>query len=274
MDNVHGRDTQDAAYRVGETYKTHWTPDLTAAVQAFNDAWKGKKKVLIAEPSIGLVDYQAHEACWDLAFSLARYETESDYKFFKIGMGRLMVAYVREKFCEFAVDYGFDYILFIDDDHYWPSNLFQSLEKYIKEYDIVAPLCLQRLSPYYPVIYKSEMRQKDGQMMFDNHKYIDIKKFKKGDIITDADSIGFGAAIVKVDLLKKVPRPWFFSMSPVGEDILFCMKAKDVGAKILVDTSVEAPHLKDREPIFWADFEREYEKITGGNAKPEPTTEK
>lgn len=204
----------------------------------------------------------------DLIAGLKEYERVSNYKFFKTCLGRLMVSYAREKFAEYALNIGFDYILYLDDDHIWPLNIFNGLEKYIKDYDIVAPLCLQRQYPFTPVIYKSKLTSlPDGRTLVDNVRYAEVKEVKKGDIITDADAIGFGAAIVKVDLLKKVSRPWFFNQVGVGEDIWFCIKAKrEANAKILVDTSIEAPHLRDREPIYWEDYVKAAWEVKVGNA--------
>jgi hypothetical protein len=211
-------------------------PEFVSAIKVFTETYKDKKKVLICEPSIGVIDYQAHESCIDL--------------------GRLMVAYSREKFCEVALAFGFDYILFIDDDHIWPHDMFERLEKNIDKYDILAPLCVQRAVPYFPVMYKSKYipPTKEGDpWTFDNEKILD---FKKGEIV-ECDAVGFGACIIKVDLLRKIPTPWFFSMSAIGEDILFCGKAKQyANAKIAVDTSIDTGHLKDREPVFWRDYDR------------------
>lgn len=235
-------------------------------IQNFSTLYKDKIKVLIAEPSIGTMDYRSHECAWDLAFDLAKFEKESNYKFFKCTIGRLMVAYAREKFAEYAVAVGFDYIFYIDDDHSYTPDIFRKLEKHIKDYDIVAPLCVQRATPFYPVIYLSEVRKEiiDGQEVqtWNNEKYVDRKPLKKGDLVTDADAIGFGVTIIKVDLLRRIQKPWFFSMAPIGEDILFCMKAKEItklnpeGCKIIVDTNVEAPHLKEGEYASWSDYEK------------------
>lgn len=245
--------TQRPNDRPSDYHRESTNPDFLAAVQAFSADWKDKKKVLISEPSLGYVDYRTHESCWDLAFSLARYETVSDYKFFKTMLGRMLVAYSREKFAELAVDSHFDYIFYIDDDHVWPANLFQRLEKHLEKYDIVAPLCVQRQEPYNPVIYKSKFtKQDDGKTYYENEFMLD---WKKGDLV-EPDTIGFGCAIIKVDLLRKIKKPWFFSMSPIGEDLFFCLKAKEVGAKIVVDTSVEAPHLEEGKPVSYADYER------------------
>ena len=225
--------------------------------RAFTEKSKDKTTVLICEPSIGTINFKAHEAMCDVIASVKDYEHVSNYKFFKSCLGKLMVAYSREKFAEYAVNAGFDYIMFMDDDHVWPKDIFQRLEKHIKEYDIVAPLCVQRAYPYYPVIYKSEFKQQGDKIAWNNTKYVELKDINRGDLVTDADAIGFGCANIKVELFKKVPRPWFFSMVPIGEDILFCMRAKQtVQAKILVDTNVEAPHLKDMEVAMFDDYLR------------------
>ena len=255
---------QEEAYK--RTEREFWKLEK----QRFCKAWEGKTKILICEPSIGDINYQAHETMCDLIAALKEYELVSNFKFFKSCLGRLMVSYAREKFAEYAVNVGFDYIMYLDDDHIWPLNIFTKLEKYIKDYDIVAPLCLQRQYPYTPVIYKSTYSKlKDGRTLYNNVKYAEVKEIKKGDIITDADAIGFGACIVKVDLLNRISRPWFFNQVGVGEDIWFCMKAKnEANAKILIDTSIEAPHLKDKEPIYWKDFKKaEWEMKIGAEGK-------
>ncbi|KKM73120.1 hypothetical protein LCGC14_1413660 [marine sediment metagenome] len=249
------RRSQDQAYGQGVIRRKNTDPSFVAALQSWIKNWKDKKRVLIAEPSVGMVDYQAHDACWALAFEMARYETRSNYKFFKLGIGRMLPAYAREKFGECAVDYDFDYIFYMDDDHIWPKNIFELLEKHIDKYDIVAPLCVQRLKPYKPVIYDAEYKQ-DGDKIWYNNNF--REGIKKGDFVTGASSIGMGAAIIKVDLLRRMEQPWFFSMQPVGEDLVFTLKATTkYGAKILVDTNIEAPHLCDRQAVGWEDHVRE-----------------
>lgn len=228
------------------------------AAKDFRSKWKDKKTVLICEPSVGEINYIAHESMCDMIAGLKEYELQSDYKFFKSSIGRLLVSYAREKFAEYALNMGFDYIMFMDDDHIWELNMFFVLEKHLKDYDIVAPLCLQRSYPHYPVIYKTEVtKMEDGRELYSNEKYVDYKEINKGDLITDADALGFGAVIINVDILKKLKRPWFFNQVGVGEDIWFSMRArKEAGARIMIDTNVEAPHLKEREPVYWQDYQR------------------
>jgi hypothetical protein len=227
--------------------------DFMVQVQAFQKAYADKIKVLICEPTIGMIDYKTHESCWDLAFRLKDYETRSKYKFFKTCVGRLLVSYAREKFCEFALQYGFDLILFMDDDHIYPPNIFEELQVHLDKYNIVAPLCFQRDEPYWPVMWHGKLvhDEKKGGYCVDREF---IRDFKKGDLI-EPDTIGFGCCIIKVDLLRKMKRPWFFTSSSVGEDIVFCLKAREVGAKIVVDTNIEAPHLGEKPLIDYRTFD-------------------
>lgn len=236
--------------------REHLGPDFVAILQKFKDTWKDKKKVLICEPTLGYVNYQSHESCWDLAFSLARYEEKSNYKFFKTCLGRMLVAYSREQFAEVACDFDFDYVFFIDDDHIWDQDMFEKLEKHFAKYDIIAPLCTQRLKPYKPVLYRiKKVPIENSELMGVENKF--IEDFKKGDLV-EPDAIGFGAAIIKVDLFKKMQKPWFFNMAPIGEDILFTMKAtQELGAKIVCDTSVDVGHLEEGKPVGYNDYLKE-----------------
>lgn len=250
---LHRLGTSDAINAARESDGAIALVDFMAQVQAFQKAWAGKIKVLVCEPSIGVVDYQAHESFQDVCFELKEYEQRSNYKFFKSGVGRLLVSYVRERFADFALQHGFDYIFFMDDDHIYPRNIFELLQKYVDKYDIIAPVCFQRDEPYWPVMWRGKLlRNKEkGGYTIDREYILD---FKKGDLI-EPDTIGFGCCIVRVDLLKKMEKPWFFTSSAVGEDIVFCLKAREIGAKIIVDTNIEAPHLGERPKIDYRTFD-------------------
>lgn len=244
-------------------HRKNTDPAFLDAVEKFTNSYKDKKKVLVCEPTIGYIDYRAHESCVDLMCELIKYEQRSDYKFFKTCLGRLLVAYSREKFAELAVDYGFDYVFYIDDDHIWEKDIFERLQKHIGKYDIIAPLCTQRAEPYNPVMYKVIRKKEDGIEVLDNET---IHDFKIGDMV-EPDSVGFGACIVDVKLFQKIPKPWFFSMSAVGEDILFSMKAtQEAKAKIVVDTNVQVGHLSEGKPVGYGDYLREKEKRDASNS--------
>ena len=49
--------------------------------------------------------------------------------------------------------------------------------------------------------------------------------------------------MIKTDVLRKTPKPWFFGMEQTGEDVAFCTKAKKHGATVWMDTSIKLGHL-------------------------------
>lgn len=56
--------------------------------------------------------------------------------------------------------------------------------------------------------------------------------------------VGGGALLVRREVLEKVPAPWFLNADGVAsEDFYFCAKARAAGFSIVLDPSVEVPHL-------------------------------
>ena len=55
--------------------------------------------------------------------------------------------------------------------------------------------------------------------------------------------MGFGAVLIKAEVLKAIPRPWFFGMEGTGEDVSFCYKARKAGFEVWMDTSIKLGHL-------------------------------
>ena len=64
------------------------------------------------------------------------------------------------------------------------------------------------------------------------------------DTLTECDAVGFGGVMIKMDLIKKMRPPYFFSTTGSGEDIYFCTKAKkEANARVFMDTRVKLGHL-------------------------------
>ena len=65
-----------------------------------------------------------------------------------------------------------------------------------------------------------------------------LSKNKTG--IEKADGIGCGVMLISKHTLTTIPKPWFFfELLPenklLGEDIYFCIKAKDAGIETFID---------------------------------------
>jgi hypothetical protein len=209
-----------------------------------------KIKVLLAEPSSGMVDCIAHDNRLDQYMEFGRLETQGKFKFFTGNTGRTGINYAREAMANEAMKLGMDYLFMIDDDMIAPRRCFERVfDTMIKEgADIAAPICTQRVAPFKPVMYKHRWIQGDQGERLSNDM---IEDYEPNSIVR-VDGIGFGVVLISVPFLvklkEKMPRGMFFSNSDIGEDIWFCIKArKDLDAKIVVDTSVKVGHIRHPE---------------------------
>ncbi len=233
-------------------------------VNPFDD--KTTIKVMTSEPSAGLVDCQVFDNRIDFYMELARLESRSKFKFFTGNTGRMSVNYAREAMATAAIEQGMDYILMMDDDQIVPRDMFERLYATAIKHDaqMVSPMVTQRFHPFWPVMWK--------------HSFDDTKKAISCDFISEyepnavveADAIGFGVVLIKVDVIKKVKAPRFFSNTHLGEDIFFCMKAKgEAKAKIVMDTSIKVGHLRPPQLATEYDFvkakglEKKFENLYG-----------
>lgn len=71
------------------------------------------------------------------------------------------------------------------------------------------------------------------------------------DDVFDAGATGFGCVLMRVETLQILGRRAFSVMADedseygfMGEDFAFCLAAKKAGIKLIVDPSVQVPHLK------------------------------
>jgi hypothetical protein len=219
-----------------------------------NGSFKDKIKVQISEPTLGWISHLVYDNRKDFMMEMARLEARSDYKFFTMNTGRLMIQYARELICDQAIKAGMDYILFIDDDMMVPKDIFEHLCQI--DADVVAPLCTARNYPYEPVVYDLEMKTDPvtGNYGLKNRPKFDLPRNE----IIEVDAVGFGVVLIKVATLKKMKKPWFFVNQAVGEDILFCVNGRNQveGFTVKVNTGVNVGHLTDPKPVDIRDFDK------------------
>ena len=217
-------------------------------VNPFDDTTK--IKVMTSEPSAGLVDCQVFDNRIDFYMELARLESRSQFKFFTGNTGRMSVNYAREAMATAAIEQGMDYILMIDDDQIVPRDMFERLYKTAQATGagIVSPMVTQRFHPFNPVMWKHSFdeAQKAISCTF-------IEDYEPNTVVP-CDAVGFGVVLIKVDVIKQVKVPRFFSNTHLGEDIYFCMKARgEAKAKIVMDTAIKVGHL--RPPVLATEYD-------------------
>jgi len=210
------------------------------------------KKVAISIPSEGHTLPEAYDNHLLIAFHLGKLEGQwreekrpIQYEFYWYTTGRLLTAMAREKLVQEAIKGGMDYIFMFDDDMVLPIDTVDCLLADMEEkpeISILAPLAFMRNPPHYAVIYTTTegYDQEAHQPYFVNNF---VKKYPK-DTLVECDAVGFGAVLINMQIIKKMRPPYFFSTTGSGEDIYFCMKARqEAGARVFMDTRVKLGHL-------------------------------
>ena len=225
-------------------------------------------KVAIAIPNESTIQTEAYDNHLVSAMRLGgmqerwRYEQRNPrYEFSWFTAGRMLTQMAREKLMEVALASEMDYIVMYDDDMMLPPDMvikfLEDMEQH-PEIDILAGLAFMRSAPHYAVMYTVKegfdpVRRED---YFINHWVVKYPKDK----LVECDAVGFGAVIIKMDMVRKMQKPYFMSTSPTGEDILFCVNArKQANARVFMDTRIKLGHLGDPILIdedYWEQYSR------------------
>lgn len=146
----------------------------------------------------------------------------------------------RNKLAAQAVKMEADYIMWFDSDMIFAPDTLEKLMKDLDEgRDIVSGLYFRRSAPYTPVAFSKLGIGEDDITEFQDYK---------GDLngIHEIEGIGFGCVLMKMDVIFECFSKFGTCFSPigkVGEDLSFCMRAKELGYKIYLDTDVKCGHV-------------------------------
>lgn len=210
------------------------------------------KRIAMSIPSEGHTLPEAYDNHLVLAFHLGalqeKWKNENrpiQYEFYWYTVGRLLTAMAREKLVQEALKTNMDYIIMYDDDMLLPIDMVERMIEDVEnnpQIDVLAPLAHMRNAPHYAVIYTTTEGYDDKA-----HAPYFVNNFVKNypkDTLTECDAVGFGAVMINMNTVRKMTPPYFFSTTGTGEDIYFCIKAKqDAGARIFMDTRIKLGHL-------------------------------
>ena len=137
----------------------------------------------------------------------------------------------RNNLVKTALDIKADYLLFVDADMRFPKDTLQILMAHDK--DIIGVNATTRSEPVKPTA-KNMLINEDGSI-----DWMPIYSNAKTGI-EKADGIGCGVMLIKRKVVETIEEPYFyFEQLPgnriLGEDIYFCVKAKDAGFDTWVD---------------------------------------
>lgn len=188
---------------------------------------------------LGMLEILSHFGIHEWQGNRFEYPDDEKFKFHITSIGKVFTALARERIAEAAIESGMDWLIMVDDDMLGPQNLFELLYRHKK--DICAPLAFSRYAPHKPVIYRihSGFDTHRKQPYYINHVVYDYPR----ETLVECDAVGFGAVLIRCDVLRALPKPWFMTTSGAGEDIHFCHSATKAGFKCFMDTSVKLTHL-------------------------------
>jgi hypothetical protein len=141
-----------------------------------------------------------------------------------------------------------DWVWMIGDDHAFLPDIVERLV--LHDVDVVAPLCLQRASPYPHVVYEGEdFDAEQGTHIL--HRNLP----KEG--LHEVYAVGGAGLLVKKHVLEAIGDPYFETFGKQNEDLEFCRKIRNAGFKIHVDCSTLLGHIGNM--IVWPHWNEQEE---------------
>ena len=146
-------------------------------------------------------------------------------------------ARARNTLVQRSLDAGSEWIIFLDDDHVYPSDLlFRLLEH---EKDIVGSLYLRRNQPFSPVAFSH--KTEDGL-----YQSIDLSELPNEGLLK-VQALGASGLLIRSEVFRAIEPPWFvygqFRNWDASEDIIFCEQAQDAGFEVFLDLGAQLGHL-------------------------------
>ncbi|HLC79602.1 MAG TPA: hypothetical protein VJG83_04210 [archaeon] len=153
----------------------------------------------------------------------------------------------------------FDYMLWLDNDIVFNFEQVQKLLSHLNSgKDFISGVYYNpHQNEIKPVAY-----YKDGE----RYKWLTEKELNG---VMEVDAVGFGFCAMKMDLMRRLfdkykPRPFDLRPLPDGsiitEDEVFCERAKELGYKIHLDSSIVVKHAKGYLPQPFSFSSKEKEK--------------
>ena len=185
-------------------------------------------KVLIAVPALDVMPVQT-------AYSMLSLKRDCPSRFSFIVRASCHDA--RNMLAREAIESGADRVLWIDSDMVFQDDLMLRLgEDLDAGWDMVCGLYFKRELPVTPVIYKRV------EMANGVEPYLDYPR----DSVFPVAGCGFGVVMMTTELLTRAvsfKTGPFTPLPHLSEDLSFCKRAADVGARMACDSRIKVGHV-------------------------------
>lgn len=175
-----------------------------------------------------------------------------DWQFALFTPHRMSIDRMRNEAAKVALENDFDYLLFIDDDVLVPLDGVQKLLD--SGYDVIAGWTIIRGYPFENMFFKWTDEKKNALKKVTDEEIKETQKTEYKGIITSimpCNAVGFSLCLIKVSLLRNIPKPYFVTGPFNTEDVFFCIRAQEFvqDVSIGVHLDVKTGHLLDPEPV-------------------------
>ena len=206
--------------------------------------------ILIATPNGDFSNPAVHTRC--LANMIA-YSWMHGLKIYQMGSTqRTVVDWARNALARKAREHineytnrPFTHIFWLDDDQIFNPDLGVLLARN-GDLEMISALYFMRDPPHWPVVYVQDYTTQ--------YQHFHVHALEQA--VVQVDAVGFGALLMRREVLDRVPEPWFTICPEYGEDIGFCTHARRAGVKIFCDGGVRIGHLGSPPIITEADNQR------------------
>ena len=197
------------------------------------------KKTLIAIPRMDSVPTQFRQA-------LAMLQKEGEVAL-TMQVGSL-VYNARNNLAKTAAEMGVDYVFWLDSDMVFAPNTLSRMTKTLEDNDLdfLTGVYFRRVPPFSPVLY--------SKMSDDGMDYAEVTDLPTEGLFEVA-ACGFGCVLMKTDVIIDTYAKTGEMFTPIGgtgEDISFCIRARQCGYKIMADPSIVLGHVG--HAVFTRDY--------------------
>lgn len=144
----------------------------------------------------------------------------------------------RNNLAAMALKNEVDYVLWLDSDMIFPSDVLKKLLEDRNKGDIITGIYYRRVAPFKPVLY-SKLSIDDKGCQWEG-----IEEYP--DECFEVEGCGFGCVLTPTSVLLDVMATYgdlFAPINGVGEDLSFCWRARECGYKIVADPSIQLGHV-------------------------------
>ena len=161
-----------------------------------------------------------------------------------------LIYLARDRLASRAINHGFTHVLWLDSDMVFHSHIFEDLSFSGKSF--VTGIAHSRRAPFSSCVFKDIELDTLARYTLDEYPTTTF----------EIAGCGLACALMETKILEDVMLKWGTCFTPrkqYGEDLIFCLRAKNLGYKIWCEPTVRLGHLAHL--TVWPDDVPQYAEV-------------